>query len=984
MSDQANTASFLDELILGEPISNHHGVRCCPAIRENSDEKYIVKIVSLPANPSHLDALLLTGACADEKQALNYYQELAQEISNEAQLLQKLSNLEGFDGYICFEIREMARSIGYQVFLLSKYRPSLSKLMQDKPLTHLAAVNLGLDLCEALTACRRMGYLYVDLRPDNVFFSENQGYRIGDLGFISMASLPYASLPERYRSTYTAPEVTDALSSLSETMDIYALGLTLYQVFNNGQLPFENTAPATALPAPLYADYEMAAIILKACAPDPKYRWADPAEMRQALVDYMQRNSVNATPIIPAPIIMDLPAEDENVFLSEEENDAQLAELLAQLPEELPPEQLAMDGSSHDLTGSEPPKKTEAEGTQAEIPDDDQLSFLDHLTNDETAPSDDDIANEEVSEELADFFAQIDHLVAHELPQPVVAPGPIDVPVPPPAIEEPDTQELSDMPAVVTDEPEAALAEEEETANLHYDTEDEYLYDLPPKRKPRRWIAAIIAAALLIGALAGGYFWYTKCFIQRIDALTVQGSGDDLKVTVVSKIDEKLLTVVLTDTYGNTMRSPVLGGAADFSDLNPATQYRIRVEISGLHKLTGNTTGLYTTEEQTEILNFTAVCGPEDGSVILNFSVNGPDNEQWSVIVSSDDSSARTQKFSGHNVTITDLTPGKRYTFRLEAESPLPLAGQTELNYTAQKILYAQDLQVTACAGGSLTVQWSQPDAPAGQLWLLRCYNDAGYDQTVSTTDLNYTFHNLDHATGYTVLVTADGMTQSVSASVTANPVTITGYTAQSIAAYALQIDWAFSGATPENGWILRYRVNGGEEMLLPCSGNSATLARTMDGIYEFTAVPADDITCFTQSYQYTDPSFMPFEGFGITAHDLSAALILKPEDPQWSYADLTEEDHRTAFTPEEQAVLVLLVGTDLLASEEAVNVTFAVRNSMAQLDSAEQMQLSWNAMWDGECCPLAIPTMPQLSGTYTMDLFFNDQWVTTVQFSII
>ena len=66
------------------------------------------------------------------------------------------------------------------------------------------------------------------------------------------------------------------------------------------------------------------------------------------------------------------------------------------------------------------------------------------------------------------------------------------------------------------------------------------------------------------------------------------------------------------------------------------------------------------------------------------------------------------------------------------------------------------------------------------------------------------------------------------------------------------------------------------------------------------------------------------------------------------------------------------------------MNVTFAVRNSMAQLDSAEQVQLSWNAMWDGVSCPLAIPTMPQLSGTYTMDLFFNDQWVLTVQFSII
>ena len=75
LSDQLNAVSLLDGLILGEPISDHHGVRCCPAIRENSDDRYIVKIISLPASQSHMDALMLTGACADEAQALSYFGE---------------------------------------------------------------------------------------------------------------------------------------------------------------------------------------------------------------------------------------------------------------------------------------------------------------------------------------------------------------------------------------------------------------------------------------------------------------------------------------------------------------------------------------------------------------------------------------------------------------------------------------------------------------------------------------------------------------------------------------------------------------------------------------------------------------------------------------------------------------------------------------------------------------------------------------------
>ncbi len=73
--------------------------------------------------------------------------------------------------------------------------------------------------------------------------------------------------------------------------------MILYQVYNGGQLP-ELSEP---LAPPIYADYEMAEIILKACDPDPANRWQDPQQMGQAIASYMQRNTVNDDPIIPPP-----------------------------------------------------------------------------------------------------------------------------------------------------------------------------------------------------------------------------------------------------------------------------------------------------------------------------------------------------------------------------------------------------------------------------------------------------------------------------------------------------------------------------------------------------------------------------------------------------------------------------------------------------------------------------------------------------------
>ena len=45
-------------------------------------------------------------------------------------------------------------------------------------------------------------------------------YKIGDLGFVRLNSLKYESLPDKYRSCYTAPEVEDAFAPLNDTIDI--------------------------------------------------------------------------------------------------------------------------------------------------------------------------------------------------------------------------------------------------------------------------------------------------------------------------------------------------------------------------------------------------------------------------------------------------------------------------------------------------------------------------------------------------------------------------------------------------------------------------------------------------------------------------------------------------------------------------------------------------------------------------------------------
>ena len=150
MSVPKQIPPILDGCLLGDAISDHHGVRCYPALRQETGNRYILKIISVPANASQLDALLLSGACADREQAMAYFKDLAEGIVQEAQLLQVLGNADSYEPYLSIQSHPREDGSGYDIHLVSRYLPSLATVMPTQPLTHLAAVNLALDLCAAL------------------------------------------------------------------------------------------------------------------------------------------------------------------------------------------------------------------------------------------------------------------------------------------------------------------------------------------------------------------------------------------------------------------------------------------------------------------------------------------------------------------------------------------------------------------------------------------------------------------------------------------------------------------------------------------------------------------------------------------------------------------------------------------------------------------------------------------------------------------
>jgi len=984
VSEPKLISPLLDNFAMGDPVSNHHGVQCCPAIHNETASKYIVKIISVPASAAQLDALLLSGAYTDKQQALIYFQDLANDISAEVQALEALSKLEGFENYEAHQIVPKEDGSGYNVYLLSTYRKSLAKLLKTSTLTHLAALNLGLDLCAALSVCRRSGYLFVDLKPENIFYTQEQGFKIGDIGLIRMDALKYASLPERYRSQYTAPEISDAFSSLNTTVDIYALGLILLQVFNGGVLPKIPDNSSEPYPAPDYADYEISEIILKACNPNPAERWQDPAEMGQALVSYMQRNGAHDSPIVPIIEQPESPVDEEPETSTEQA-----------VPEDT--EQVESGDAPTQEDANEEASVDEESLTYSED-ENGNLTFMLSADEDETVPSQEDaqVDYSELSNEMTDMLTQADDLISHPTPEPVVAPEPIDVPLPPPLPLEEITDDFGDTAVADTDQPidtskideiEEVPAEEVSASVVAAaDADDEdcdaSVITLETAPKKKHWLRNLLIAVFSLAVIAGGVLFYSFYYLQSIDSLVLHGATSKLTVYVTTDVPNEKLTVVCSDTYGNKLTQPVVGGAAKFENLKPGTPYTVDVEISGFHKLIGDVQRKYTTPDVTTVSQFVAKTGQEDGSVILTFNTEGPGSTQWKVSYGINGNNLSEEIFTGQKLTLTGLAVGKDYTFSLSPIDKIYVVGELEITHTVSNLILAENLTVTGCMNGVLSAQWKSPADISGTQWTVRCFNAKGYDKTIVTDQLSATFEGIIDSDSYTVEVIASGMSRGERAEVAEHSTTITDFSVDTGSDGYLNLHWNRGNAAEDQKWIVRYTVGSAPVCdVVADSDCSASIPLIPSATYDITLLTDSEEPVLGGLLTFTAPAAESFNKYGVQAAYIQFNMCLTPNNANWDRWDVKE--YTTTFKIGQNASFVARLRKEYNTSSDVITTLYVITNDQGNIVNYYIESATWRSMWYNSYGEFDIPSLPTTPGNYTVYIYFNADLAGNISFNI-
>ena len=182
-------------------------------------------------------------------------------------------------------------------YIVMAYMPggTLADLIEKGPMPLDQVTRLVDQIAEGLDFAHREGVIHRDFKPSNVLLDRAGNAHLADFGIAKISEQTVALTGSGIVGTpaYMAPEMASE-GIVTPAVDIYALGVTLYQMLT-GRYPYHGDTPLRVMmahatePVPdvrqVRADLPagIAAIVQKAMAKDPAQRYPDSASMATAL-----------------------------------------------------------------------------------------------------------------------------------------------------------------------------------------------------------------------------------------------------------------------------------------------------------------------------------------------------------------------------------------------------------------------------------------------------------------------------------------------------------------------------------------------------------------------------------------------------------------------------------------------------------------------------------------------------------------------------
>jgi len=169
---------------------------------------------------------------------------------------------------------------------------TLKQIIEQKgSLSTAQALNIVVQIADALDYAHQRGLVHRDVKPDNIFVSPNGHVTLTDFGIVKAAFDTRLTQTGTLVGTpeYMSPEQAEG-AQIDHRTDIYSLGVVLYNMLS-GQVPFQGATPQSVLyghvhkpPPPLSGVHRLVeTVVFTALAKKPEQRFQQAGQMADAL-----------------------------------------------------------------------------------------------------------------------------------------------------------------------------------------------------------------------------------------------------------------------------------------------------------------------------------------------------------------------------------------------------------------------------------------------------------------------------------------------------------------------------------------------------------------------------------------------------------------------------------------------------------------------------------------------------------------------------
>ena len=263
-----------------------------------TDVHSAIKVITIPRNEAELNSLRTNGMTEDVTRS--YVDNWVKDCIDEIKMMETFKGLQNIVSVEDYKVVRLDDQIRWRIFIRMELLTPLNEYLGNRQMTETEVIKLGSDICSALIACSKKKVIHRDIKPGNILVNDFGDFKLADFGIARTMENATGDMSHKGTYNYMAPEV-ERSPKYDSTVDLYSLGLVLYQFMNHRRLPLivsdEQASDPKAvqsalrrrlngeeLPPPCDASLALSSVILKACAYDPHDRFSSAQEMKDALM----------------------------------------------------------------------------------------------------------------------------------------------------------------------------------------------------------------------------------------------------------------------------------------------------------------------------------------------------------------------------------------------------------------------------------------------------------------------------------------------------------------------------------------------------------------------------------------------------------------------------------------------------------------------------------------------------------------------------